>query len=202
MGPPRSEKAWIALLIMAGMLALMITNAISIAAASMLAALMMVLTGCLSMDEAYQAIDWKSIILIAGMLPMSTALTKTGAIEAAAEGFTGALGGLGPLAVLAALFLVTSTFTQVLSNTATTVLIAPIALAAAHTLEVAPQPFLMTVAIAASMAFGSPVASPANTLVMAAGSYRFRDYLKVGLPMIAVMLFVTLLVVPLFFPFY
>ncbi len=103
--------------------------------------------------------------------------------------------------MLAALFLVTSTFTQVLSNTATTVLIAPIALAAALTLGAAPQPFLMTVAIAASMAFGSPVASPANTLVMGAGSYRFRDYLKVGLPMIAVMLVVTVLVVPLIFPF-
>lgn len=201
MGPPRSEKAGIALMIMAGMLVLMITNVVSIAAASMLAALLMVLTGCLSMDEAYRAIDWKSIILIAGMLPMSTALTKTGAIEAAAEGFTNALGGLGPMAVLAALFVVTSTFTQVLSNTATTVLIAPIALAAAYTLGVAPQPFLMTVAIAASMAFGSPVASPANTLVMAAGNYRFRDYLKVGLPMIAVMLAVTVLVVPLIFPF-
>jgi di/tricarboxylate transporter len=201
MGAPRSRKGGIALGVMAGMLLLMVTNVVSVEAASLLAALMMVLMGCLSMDEAYQAIDWKSIILIAGMLPMATALTKTGAITAAADGFTTLLGGLGPVAVLAALFLVTSLGTQVLSNTATTVLIAPIALAAAQTLELSPHAFLMAVAIAASMAFATPVASPANTLVMGAGNYRFRDYLKVGLPMIVLMLVVAVTVLPLLFPF-
>ena len=182
------------------MLGLMITNVVSVAAASLMAALLMVLLGCLSMDEAYQAIDWKSIILIAGMLPMSTALGKTGLIDLAANGFTEALGNLGPLAVLAALFLVTSMFTQVLSNTATTVLIAPIALAAAQSLDVNPQAFMMSVAIAASMAFASPVASPVNTLVMGAGDYRFGDYLKVGLPMILVTFLVSVFVLPLLFP--
>ena len=201
MGAQRSEKAIFALAILAVMLVLMISNLVSVAAASMLAALLMVLTGCLNMDEAYQSIDWKSVILIAGMLPMSTALTQTGAIEAAADGFTAALGEQGPLAVMAALFLVTSAFTQVLSNTATTVLIAPIGLAAAQTLGIAPQSFLMVVAIAASMAFGSPVASPANTLVMGAGGYTFRDYLKVGLPLILLMMVISLLVLPLLFPY-
>ena len=200
MGPPKAGKAGIALVIMAIMLFLMITNLVSVTAASLLAGFLMVLTGCLTMDEAYQAINWKALILIAGMLPMSTALTKTGLIEAASEGFTTALGGQGPIAVMTALFVVTSLFTQVLSNTATAVLIAPIALAAASTLGVNPHAFLMSVAIAASMAFGSPVASPANTLVMGAGNYKFRDYLKIGLPMIVVMLVVSILVLPLLFP--
>lgn len=201
MGAPRSNKAGLALAVMVLMLGLMITNVVSVAAASLTAALLMVLLGCLSMDDAYQAIDWKSIILIAGMLPMSTALTKTGLIDLAANGFTEALGSMGPLAVLAALFLVTSLFTQVLSNTATTVLIAPIALAAAQTLDVNAQAFMMAVAIAASMAFASPVASPVNTLVMGAGDYRFGDYLKIGLPMILVMFLVSLAALPFLFPF-
>jgi di/tricarboxylate transporter len=183
------------------MLVLMITNLVSVAVASLLAALLMVLCGCLSMDDAYQSIDWKSIILIAGMLPMSTALEKTGLITLVAGTFTEKLGSLGPLAVLAALFLVTSLFTQVLSNTATAVLIAPIALAAASTLSLNPQAFLMAVAVAASMAFASPVASPVNTLVMGAGSYRFSDYLKAGLPMILLTLVVSLLALPVLFPF-
>jgi di/tricarboxylate transporter len=199
-GAPRTNKAAVALMIMVLMLGLMITNVLSVAAASLMAALLMVLFGCLSMDDAYQAIDWKSIILIAGMLPMSTALAKTGLIDLAASGFTDLLGNLGPPAVLAALFLVTSLFTQVLSNTATTVLVAPIALAAAQTLDVNPQAFMMAVAIAASMAFASPVASPVNTLVMGAGDYRFGDYLKVGLPMILVTFLVSVLALPLLFP--
>ncbi|MCB2179580.1 SLC13 family permease [bacterium] len=202
MGAPRSKKAGMALLIMAGMLGLMITNLVSVATASLLAALLMVLCGCLSMDDAYQSIDWKSIILIAGMLPMSTALTKTGAIELAAESFTTALGSLGPVAVLGALFVVTSMFTQVLSNTATAVLIGPIALATAQTLGLRPQAFLMAVAIAASMAFASPVASPVNTLVMGAGNYRFKDYLKVGMPMILLMLVISVIALPMLFPFH
>ena len=201
MGAPRSAKANYALAVMAIMLLLMITNVVSVTTASLLAALLMVLTGCLTMDDAYRSIDWKSIILIAGMLPMSTALQKTGLIDLAANAFTEQLGTLGPLAVLAALFLVTSLFTQVLSNTATAVLIAPIALAAANTLGLEPQAFLMAVAVAASMAFASPVASPVNTLVMGAGSYRFSDYLKAGLPMIFLMLVVSILALPVLFPF-
>ena len=200
MGAPNAAKAGIALAIMLGMLLLMISNLVSVATASLLAGLMMVLTGCLTMDEAYQAINWKALILIAGMLPMSTAMTKTGLITLAAEGLTNGVGGLGPLAVMSVLFLVTSLFTQVLSNTATTVLIAPIALASARSLGVNPQAFMMSVAIAASMAFGSPVASPTNTLVMGAGNYKFRDYLKVGMPMISLMLVISILILPLLFP--
>lgn len=198
---PRQEKASLAMGIMVLMLILMITNIVSVATASLLGALLIVLTGCLSMDDAYNAIDWKSILLIAGMLPMSIALSKTGLVDLAAQTFTSQLGGLGPIAVLGGLFLITSLFTQVLSNTATTVLVAPIALVAANTLNVQPQAFLMAVAVAASMAFASPVASPVNTLVMGAGNYRFGDYLKVGLPLIFITLVASVLLLPLLFPF-
>lgn len=199
-GAPYRRRAPVALAILLAMLGLMVADLLPVLTASLLAALAMVLSGCLTLDEAYESVDWKSIVLIAGMLPMSTAMEKVELVQVAAGGFTEHLGGFGPLAVLAGLFLLTSAFTQVLSNTATTVLIAPIALAAARTMGLAPQAYLMGVAIAASMAFASPVASPVNTLVMGAGSYRFRDYLRVGLPMIALALAISLLLLPVLFP--
>ena len=199
-GAPHQDKARWALAVLAGMLLLMITGVVSVATAALLAALGMVLTGCLSMDDGYRAIDWKSIVLVAGMLPMSTALAKVGLVDLAANGFVDVLGGIGPLAVMAGLFVLTSLSTQVLSNTATTVIVAPIALAAAQSLGVAPHSFLMSVAIAASMAFATPVSSPVNTLVMGAGDYRFGDYMKVGLPMILLSLILSLIFLPLLFP--
>ncbi|MFZ1399976.1 MAG: SLC13 family permease, partial [Candidatus Promineifilaceae bacterium] len=208
MGEPESEinrptpgKARWAAAIMAGMLVLMVGEFVPLITAALIAALLVVLTGCLTMDKAYDAIDWKSIVLIAGMLPMSTALSKVGLVDLIANGFVDTLGGMGPLAVMVGLFLLTSLFTQVLSNTATTVVIAPIALAAAQTLSIRPHAFLMAVAIAASMAFASPVASPTNTLVMGAGSYRFSDYAKVGVPLILLMLVAVALLLPVIFPF-
>jgi di/tricarboxylate transporter len=201
LGAPNKPKAPIALLILVAMLALLVTDTFSVATASMLAGLAMVLTGCLTMDEAYAAIDWKSIVLIAGMIPMATALEKVGLVDVVAQGLTTGLGDLGPLVIMAGLFLLTSIFTQVLSNTATTVLVAPIALATATQLGITPYAFLMAVAIAASMAFASPVASPVNTLVMGAGNYRFSDYIKVGAPLILLMLIVSLLTLPILFPF-
>lgn len=201
LGAPARAKASLAMLVLIGMLLVMITNLMPLATASMLAALVMILTGCLSIDEAYDAVDWKSIVLIAGMLPMATALEKVGLVNLAAQGFTQGLGSLGPILTLGGFFLLTSLFTQVLSNTATTVLIAPIALATSYQLGIQPYAFLMAVAIAASMAFATPVASPANTLVMGAGHYRFRDYIKVGVPLIIISLLVTMLFLPLIFPF-
>jgi di/tricarboxylate transporter len=195
------KRAPLALLILFGMLVLMVTNMVPVVTASMLAALMMVLTGCLRIEDAYEAVDWKSIVLVACMIPMSIALVNVGLVSLFAQGITESLGNLGPLVVLAGLYALTSLFTQVLSNTATTVLIAPIALAAAQEMGVQPYAFLMGVAISASMAFASPVASPVNTLVMGAGDYRFSDYVKVGLPLIVVTLMVSLLVLPLLWPF-
>jgi len=198
---PARKKAPVALLILAGMLLLMITDLVPVATASMLAGLVMILTGCLTIDDAYESVDWKSIVLIAGMLPMAIALEKVGLVELAASALTASFGMMSPLFVLAGLFLITSLFTQVLSNTATTVLIAPIALAAAQNLDLQPHAFMMAVAIAASMAFASPVASPVNTLVMGAGNYRFSDYIKVGIPLIFVAMIVTTLVLPILWPF-
>jgi di/tricarboxylate transporter len=153
------------------------------------------------MDEAYDFIDWRSLFLIAGMIPLSTAMEKAGVIALAANGLVNSLGEFGPLAVLAGLFIFTSLFTQFLSNTATTVIVAPLAYAAAVELNVYPHALLMAVAVAASMAFATPVASPTNTLVMGAGSYSFSDYAKVGLPLIVITLILAVLVLPLLFPF-
>jgi di/tricarboxylate transporter len=197
---PARKKAPLALLILAGMLFMMITGLVPVAATSMLAALAMILTGCLSIDDAYESVDWKSIVLIAGMLPMAIALEKVGLVGLAASVLTEALGSMSSLVVLASLFLITSLFTQVLSNTATTVLIAPIALAAAQNMGLQPYAFMMVVAIAASMAFASPVASPVNTLVMGAGDYLFSDYIKVGVPLILLTMVITVLLLPLLWP--
>ncbi|HRE27327.1 MAG TPA: SLC13 family permease, partial [Anaerolineales bacterium] len=198
-GPPRRAKAPLAILVVIGMLVVMITGVLPVATTSVVAALALVLTGCLTIDEAYRAIDWRSIMLIAGMLPMSTALEKTALVNLAADLLVVNLGGLGPTVMLASLFLATVVFTQLLSNTATTVLVAPIALAAATTLGV--QAFVMAVAIAASMAFATPVASPVNTLVMGAGGYRFGDYAKVGVPLVILTWVVSILVLPLLWGF-
>ena len=153
------------------------------------------------MEEAYKSINWQSIILIAGMLPMATALNKTGALELIVTGLVESLGTLGPLALLAALFVLTSVFSQFISNTATAVLVAPIALGAATSMELSPYPFLMAVALAASTAFSTPMASPVNTLVLGPGGYRFNDFVKMGVPLQLLAMALTLLVVPLIFPF-
>ena len=200
-GPTNRSKAPIAAVIMFVMLLTMIGEVLPLTTTSMLAGLVMILTGCLTIDEAYGYIDWKSIVLVAGMLPMSTALEKVGLVSLGAQSLTDTLGSLGPIWVLGGLFLATSIFTQVLSNTATAVLIAPLALAAAQNLNAQPHAFLMAVGIAASMAFASPVASPVNTLVMGAGNYRFSDYLKVGTPMLLIGLIISMLGLPLLWPF-
>ena len=196
-----TRRAPVAGLIMIGMLLILILDLIPLATVALIAALAMVLTGCLSMDEAYDSIDWKSIVLIAGMLPMATALDKVGFISEVADQFTIAFGDANPRITLAGLFLLTAIFTQVLSNTATAVLLGPIALGIALRLDISPYSFLMGVAVAASMAFASPVASPTNTLVLSAGKYRFMDYIKVGVPLIILSLIVTVIFLPILFPF-
>lgn len=200
-GAPARHKARTALLILAAMIILLVTNVVPTVVACLGAALAVVLAGCLTMDEAYQAVDWKSIVLIACMLPMSVALEKVGLVQLVADVMVDSLGQWGPLALLVGLFLLTSVFTQILSNTATTVLVAPIALTAAQQLGVQPYAFMMGVAVAASMAFASPVASPVNTLVMGAGNYRFGDYVRVGVPLLVVALLVSVLALPLLWPF-
>ncbi len=197
----RGGKAPLAGLILGGMLIVLIFDLLPLTTAAMLAGLLMILTGCLSIDEAYRYIDWKSIVLIAGMLPMSTVLERVGLVQVMATNLTNLLGAYGPVAVLAGLYLGTALFTQLLSNTATTVLLAPLGMAAATNLGVQPQAFMMAVGIAASMAFVTPIASPVNTLVMGAGNYRFGDYARVGVPMLLISALLTIFILPLLWPF-
>ena len=198
---PYRERAPWALAIVAGMLGLMTFDILPSVTAVLLAGLAMVLARCVTMEEAYKSINWQSIILIAGMLPMATALNKTGALELIVTGLVESLGTLGPLALMAGLFVLTSVFSQFISNTATAVLVAPIALGAATSMELSPYPFLMAVALAASTAFSTPMASPVNTLVLGPGGYRFNDFVKMGVPLQLLAMALTLLVVPLIFPF-
>ena len=187
--------------IMLGMLGLITIANWPTVTAVLLAALLMILTGCISMEQVYRRMNWESLVLIAGMLPMATALDKSGGMTLLAGGLTATLGTFGPLAVLAGLFALTALFSQFISNTATAVLMAPIALQAAIDLAVAPQPMLIAVAMAASTAFITPIASPVNTLVLGPGGYRFGDFVRVGLPLLLLLLVAVLIVVPFFFPF-
>jgi di/tricarboxylate transporter len=161
----------------------------------------MVTTGCLEMDEAYRFIEWKAVFLIAGMLPLGIAMDKTGTAAFLAEGMMGIIGGLGPQVVLAGLYVLSMLATLFMPNPVVAVLMAPIALSAAADLGVSPYPLMMGIAFGASASFLSPVGHPANVLVMGPGGYRFADYIKVGLPLVVVLLFVVVFAIPFFWPF-
>ena len=198
---PARRKAPYALAILVGMIVLMTFELVPNVAAVLLAALGVVLTRCVSMEAAYRVINWPSLVLIAGMLPLATALQKTGGTELIVEALVAAVGDAGPRAMMAALFALTAVIGMFVSNTATAVLIAPIAILAAGSLGVSPYPFAMTVALAASAAFMTPISSPVNTLVLAPGNYRFMDFVKVGVPMTLIAGAISLIVVPLILPF-
>ena len=197
-------KAPIAALIMLAMIVLMVCDFIPVApvTAVMLAAVAMVLTGCFrNVEAAYKTINWESVVLIGAMLPMSVALTKTGASALISHSLVSALGQFGPIALLAGIYLATSVLTFFVSNTATAVLMAPIAVSSATALDCSPYPFLFAVTLGASMCFASPFSTPPNALVMQAGAYRFADYLRVGLPLQLIIGAVMIAVLPLLFPF-
>jgi di/tricarboxylate transporter len=197
--PNRKKAPW-ALAVTLGMMLLMTFKLVDAVTAVLLAALAMVLVGCVSMKDAYRSVNWESLVLIAGMLPMATVLEQTGGVELIVNTLTESLGEIGPIALMAGLFVITSLFSQFISNTATTVLVAPIAVGAAMEAGVSVYPFLMTVALAASTSFSTPVASPVNTLVLGPGGYKFNDFVKVGVPLQVLAMVVTLLIVPLLFP--
>ena len=196
-----TPRSVIAVLALAGMVVMMVTNVVPTVFAALIAAAVMVLAGCLNMNQAYRAVGWQSVILIAAMIPMSTALEITGGAQLIADGLVATLGQLGPVALLAGVFLLTTGFSQVISNTATAVLVAPIVLEAAFSLGVSPYPLLMGVAVAASNAFLTPIATTTNLMVFTPGGYHFNDYFKVGLPLTLLFLMLTLLLVPLIWPF-
>ena len=199
---PSRPRAPLAVAIVLAMLLVMTFNLMPAVAAVLLAALVMTSCRCVSPKQAYQSVNWPSLVLIAGMLPMATALEQSGAITLIVNAMVSTLGDAGPQAVMASLFVLTALFSQFISNTATAVLIAPIAAMAAAELGVSPRPLLMTVALAASAAFLTPVASPVNTLVMGPGGYRFVDFVKVGLPLVLITMAAAVFLVPLVFPLY
>ena len=197
-------KAPLAALIMIAMVAVMAFDFIPVApvTAVIIAAVAMIFTGCVrSVEDAYKAINWESIILFAAMLPMSTALEKTGASSLISSTLVNNLGDFGPFAILATIYCVTSLLTMFISNTVTAVLMAPIAIAAAAAEGVNAVPMLMGVTVAASMCFASPFSTPPNALVMSAGGYKPLDYIRVGLPLQVIMGIVMTLVLPHIFPF-
>ena len=196
------RKAPVAAGIMLLMILAMIFDWVPAVMAVIIAAVLMVFTGCLrNVEDAYRTINWESIVLIAAMMPMSLALEKTGASSGISMALVSGLGEYGSLALLAGIYFTTSLMTMFISNTATAVLLAPIAMQSAVSLGVSPYPYLFAVTVAASMCFASPFSTPPNALVMSAGKYTFMDYVKVGLPLQLVIGIVMIFVLPLLFPF-
>lgn len=197
-------RAPLAAVIMVGMIVVMVFDFIPIApvTAVMIAGLLMVLTGCFrNVEAAYKTINWESIVLIAAMMPMSIALEKTGASYIVSHTLVSLLGNMSPFVLLGGMYFTTSLLSMFISNTATAVLMAPIALSAATEVGVSPYPYLFAVTLGASMCFASPFATPPNALVMHAGNYTFGDYVKVGLPLQFVIGIIMTLVLPFIFPF-
>ncbi|PHM72606.1 SLC13 family permease [Xenorhabdus sp. KJ12.1] len=198
---PAASQAPHALFCLALMVAMMLTNEVPNFIAALIACLLMGQFRCIDMESAYRAIHWPSIILIVGMMPFALALQKTGGIDLIVSGLMDIAGNMGPRAMLVCLFILCAVIGLFISNTATAVLMAPIAIAAAKQMAVSPLPFAMIIGIAASAAFMTPVSSPVNTLILGPGGYRFADFLKLGVPFTLVVLAISVAVVPVLFPF-
>lgn len=198
---PARHSAPLAVGVLLVVVLLMVWGVMPNVQAALLGCLLLGLFRCIDMPGAYRSIHWQSLILIVGMLPFSLALQRTGGVEIAAQALLGALDGASPRLVLAAIFAVTGLLGLFISNTATAVLMAPVALAVASALDASPYPFAMTVALAASAAFMTPVSSPVNTLVVGPGNYRFVDFLRIGVPFAVICMAASVALVPLLLPF-
>ncbi|MGD9508661.1 MAG: SLC13 family permease [Geminicoccaceae bacterium] len=197
---PAAAKAPQALLCLSLVVALMVSGFVTNVQAALVGCLLMGSLGCIDFTSAYRSIHWPSLVLIVGMLPFSLALKRTGGIDLAAEALIATVGGAGPRLVLASLFAITALLGLFISNTATAVLMAPVALALATDLGASPYPFAMTVALAASAAFMTPVSSPVNTLVVGPGNYAFMDFVRTGVPFTLIVLVLSVLLVPIVLP--
>lgn len=195
--PGKAPQAVVSLLLVVG---LMVSGVIPNVQAALLGCLLMGALGCIDLTSAYRSIDWKTIVLIVGMLPFSIALERTGGVELAADGLRWLTAGAGPSVTLGTLFALTALLGMFISNTATAVLMAPVAIAVAQEMHASPYPFAMIVALAASTAFMTPVSSPVNTLVVAPGNYTFGDFVRVGVPFSIIVMIVSVLLVPLLLP--
>ena len=198
---PAHSQAPHAIFCLALMVALMLTDEIPNTIAAIIACLLMGKFRCIDMESAYKAVHWPSIILIVGMMPFALALQKTGGVDLIVNGLMSLGGGYGPHMMLICLFVMCAAIGLFISNTATAVLMAPIALAAAKSMGVSPYPFAMIVALAASAAFMTPVSSPVNTLVLGPGNYKFSDFVKMGVPFTVIVMVVSVVMVPMLFPF-
>lgn len=196
-----SYKSYIALGSLVLMIMLMVFNIVPGSIAALISAGVVMLTGCVPISKAYKGISWTSVVMIAAMIPMGIALQKTGTAQIIANGLVDYLGSIHPIVLLGGIFLLTTTFSQVINNSATTVLMAPIAILAATTLNISPTPFMIIVAISASTAFLTPIGTTTNAMVMTAGGYKFMDYFKVGAPLLIILFIISLLIVPIFWPF-
>ncbi|WP_099135771.1 SLC13 family permease [Xenorhabdus budapestensis] len=198
---PAASQAPHALFCLALMVAMMLTNEIPNFIAALIACLLMGKFRCIDMESAYRAIHWPSLILIVGMMPFALALQKTGGIDLIVSGLMDIAGNMGPRAMLICLFVLCAVIGLFISNTATAVLMAPIAIAAAKEMSVSPLPFAMIIGVAASAAFMTPVSSPVNTLILGPGGYRFADFLKLGVPFTFIVLGISVAIIPVLFPF-
>jgi len=198
---PASRRMPVALAILVAMVLLTAFNVVPLVAAVIMAVMAAVATRCLTMDDSYRAVHWNSLVLVAGMLPLADALVATGGSELIVDTLMSTVGTWGPHAMFTTLFFLTAGLGLVLSNTASAVLVAPIAITAANQLEVSPYPFAIAVLIAASAAFVTPISTPVVTLVVAPGNYKFFDFVKVGVPLLLLTYVVTILLAPLVFPY-
>jgi di/tricarboxylate transporter len=198
---PLGPGAKRAIVVLAVMVVLLATGAVPPVVAGLLAAGAIVLLGVLSVEQCYRAISWTTVILVAGMIPLSTAMQESGAAAKLADGLVQVVGDAGPYALLVGLFVLTATLGQLISNMATALIVIPVAVSAAADMDVSAKPVLMSVTVAAAASFLTPVATPANLMVMGPGGYRFGDYWKLGLPLLVLFGVVATVLVPVFWSF-
>jgi len=196
-----TPKSYIALGALVLMIVLLVVKAVPGAIAALISAGIVLFSGCVPFTKAYKSISWISVVMIAAMIPMGVAIQKTGTAELISNTLISMLGKENPTLLLGGIFLLTTTFSQFINNSATAVLMAPIVLLASQTLGVSPEPLLITIAISASTAFLTPIGTTTNAMVMSAGNYKFMDYLKVGAPLLIIFFITTMILVPLIWPF-
>jgi di/tricarboxylate transporter len=199
--PQRRPKAPIAIATIFGVMGLAALNVMPIAGLAVIGAVVVMMTRCVDPEEAFDAIDWRILFLIFGMLGLSMGMEETGTARLIVETVVGAVGGIGPLAILAAVYVLTSALTEMVSNNAVAVVIGPIVIALAIELGYDPRPFIMAVMFAASASFATPIGYQTNTFVYSAGGYKFVDFIKVGLPLNIIFAVIAVLIIPIFFPF-
>jgi len=197
----RKSKMFVALAIVAGVIVSSAVGLLPLVASSVIGAVLIVVTRCLTVHEAYNAIDWKVVFLLAGVLTLATALEKTGVALAIANLLISAVGAWGPTALVSAFYLLTSLFTEIVSNKAAAALLAPIAIVTAHSMGIDPRPLLMAVAFAGSVTFMTPVGHQVNTMIHGPGRFRFTDFVRVGAPLNFMFWVLATLLIPRFWPF-